>query len=122
MSEGRGAVAGGAARGRCSGGQCRQTGLRRAGRVGQAVSESAVLVFERRGRLCHPDLGLLQKRPRLGAGLLALQTRVLLVLPLLWTVCGLVLRERRAEDGKLVTHRAGNDRTVEQKLDLRWES
>lgn len=87
----RGAASGG------SGGQRRQARLGRAGGVGQTVAQSAVLVLQRRAGLGHHGLRLLQQGPRLWAGLLALQPRVLVVLLLLRSGSTLILTEKEGK-------------------------
>lgn len=90
QSEGSWALVWGVTRGgRC--GQGWQASLRRTCGVWQTVTEPSVLVFKGRGRLGHPTLGLLQQRPRLWAGLLPLQTGVLIILSLLRRSSTLIL-------------------------------
>lgn len=90
--KGGGAGPRGAAGGR---GQAGQAGLRRAGGVGQTVSQAPVLVLQGRGGLGHPGLGLLQEGPRLRTRLLPLQPGVLIILSLLGRGSALALSRRK---------------------------
>lgn len=100
-SAGWGALAGGDSRGQR--GQGRQACLRRGSGVGQAVSQTAVLVFHWGGGLGHPGLGLLQQRPGLWPGLLPLQPCVLTILPLFRWGVSPVLLKGHADVGSVFT-------------------